>query len=195
MESMEERTRRHVATLAVLNAACALAMAVFAGLTLFAVVGASDPVERSYYLFATVFFALLGAVNGLLWHGLQQLSPTARLVQLAVGAVALIGFPLGTAWGAYAMWVLLGQSARRVFSSNDDAQRMHPARPYRLVVVAGVGLGLAVAVAGLFVVPGEFIRLYERERELSGSEPPNEARRGPLDDVQIIIIDSDNEAD
>lgn len=204
MNALEERTQRHVATLAALNAACALAMAGIAGLTLVAVVGSTDPTERSYYLYAMVFFALLGGVNGVIWRGLQQLSPTTRTVQIVVALVALVGFPLGTLWGAYALWVLLGDSARQIFSpEHRDAHQGKQARAYRAVVAVGVSLGLAVTMAGLFVVPREFVRLYEQERNISaaGFNPDEEndawspRRIGPLDDVQIIIIDSNDETD
>lgn len=203
MNGMEERTQRHVATLAALNAACALAMAVIAALTLFAVVGATDPIERSFYLYATVFFALLGGVNGVIWRGLQQLSPTARLTQMAVAVVALVGFPLGTVWGAYALWVLVGSSGRKVFATEyREAHLAERARPYRAVVAAGVSLGIFVVLAGLFVVPQELVRLYEQERNASVGRFNDEAdddgwptRGGPLDDVQIIINDGNDETD
>lgn len=165
-EEIDLEAQRHVATISALNLACGLTMAVFAGLMLFAILGATEDAERTYYLFASIFFALLGAVNGILWRGLNQLSPTARLIQLAVGVVSLAGFPLGTAWGVYVLWALLRPRGRRLFSLPYRRARLDEpvvVRPYAWVVGIGVVVGLLVAVGGLLAASHELSMLLETQ--------------------------------
>jgi hypothetical protein len=67
-------------------------------------------------------FALAGAF-ALLWGGahlwagvmLRKLVPSGRLLSLALAVVNLLVLPFGTAFGAYALWVLLTNDGRRLF--------------------------------------------------------------------------------
>lgn len=160
---------RHVATLAALNLACGLTMALLAGLVLVSAVGSRDPHERMYLVFVAVFFALLGGVNGIVWRGLRLYSPSARLIQLAVGVVALAGPPLGTLWGAYVLWTLLRARGRALFTP--EYQRLRVEQPltpapgaFRPVVAVGVVVGVLITGAGLFTARQEFALLLEAQR-------------------------------
>lgn len=67
-------------------------------------------------------FALLGSF-ALLWGGahtwaamlLKRRRPLGRILSLALAMVNLLVLPFGTAFGAYALWVLLTNDGRRLF--------------------------------------------------------------------------------
>jgi hypothetical protein len=87
-------------------------------LTLTAEAGSS---EVAAGLTAAVFVGL--AVIALLWgaahvavgRGLRQEQVRARHAAIMLAVVDLLILPYGTALGAYALWVLLGESRRRQF--------------------------------------------------------------------------------
>ena len=72
-------------------------------------------------LTATVF-AIIG-VFALLWGGshtwaallLKRRRPLGRVLSLGLAVVNLLVLPFGTAFGAYALWVLLTDEGRRLF--------------------------------------------------------------------------------
>jgi hypothetical protein len=72
-------------------------------------------------LTATVF-ALIG-VFALLWGGahawaallLKRRRPLGRVLSLGLAVVNLLVLPFGTAFGVYALWVLLTDEGRRLF--------------------------------------------------------------------------------
>jgi hypothetical protein len=49
--------------------------------------------------------------------GLAKRRRWARLVGIIVAAVSLVKFPVGTAFGAYTLWVLLNQRTEALFPS------------------------------------------------------------------------------
>jgi hypothetical protein len=67
-------------------------------------------------------FALIGAF-ALVWGGahawaavlLKRRRPLGRMVSLGLAVVDLLVLPFGTAFGAYALWVLLTNDGRRLF--------------------------------------------------------------------------------
>jgi hypothetical protein len=67
-------------------------------------------------------FALIG-VFALLWGGahtwaavlLKRRRPFGRVLSLGLAVVNLLVLPFGTAFGAYAIWVLLTDEGRRLF--------------------------------------------------------------------------------
>jgi hypothetical protein len=67
-------------------------------------------------------FALIG-IFALLWGGahawaailLRRRRPLGRFVSLGLAVVNLLVLPFGTAFGAYALWVLLTDEGRRLF--------------------------------------------------------------------------------
>jgi hypothetical protein len=71
------------------------------------------------------FFGILHLV--LAW-GLFERQPWARALGLALGILALIRFPLGTALGIYTLWVLAPeQSSREYDRLCQAAGQMHSA--------------------------------------------------------------------
>ena len=67
-------------------------------------------------------FALIG-IFALLWGGahswaailLKRRRPLGRVLSLGLAVVNLLVLPFGTAFGAYALWVLLTNDGRRLF--------------------------------------------------------------------------------
>lgn len=62
-----------------------------------------------------LFFALLALPGLVAGIGLLAGKSWARVLALAVGFLGLINFPVGTAIGIYAFWVLLQQDAGEYF--------------------------------------------------------------------------------
>ena len=56
---------------------------------------------------AGIVLALFGVLHLVLAWGLFEREPWARFLGLALGFLALLRFPLGTALGIYTLWVLL----------------------------------------------------------------------------------------
>jgi hypothetical protein len=79
-------------------------------------------------LTATVF-ALIG-IFALIWGGahvwaavlLKRRKPLGRALALGLAVVNLLVLPFGTAFGAYALWVLLNEEGRRLFEPAAAAQ-------------------------------------------------------------------------
>ena len=78
---------------------------------------------------AWVAIPILGAVGGFIFllltvlsipgliagFGLMKLRPWARIVTIVLSALHLMNFPVGTALGAYGLWVLLNSESARLF--------------------------------------------------------------------------------
>ena len=62
-----------------------------------------------------IFLGLFGVLHLVLAWGLFEREPWARMLGLALGFLALPRFPLGTALGIYAFWVLMNNDARDEF--------------------------------------------------------------------------------
>jgi hypothetical protein len=75
-------------------------------------------------LTAAAFTAL--AIIAIIWGSahvvvgvpLRRHAPWSRLGALALGAVDLLLLPYGTALGVYAMWILLHEDGKRLFTSS-----------------------------------------------------------------------------
>jgi hypothetical protein len=57
-----------------------------------------------------------GAAHVIVGVPLRQRRPWSRLGALALGAVDLLLLPYGTALGVYAMWILLHEDGKRLFT-------------------------------------------------------------------------------
>jgi hypothetical protein len=72
-------------------------------------------------LLAAAFTAL--AIIAIIWGSahvvvgvpLRRHKPWARILALVLGSIDLLLLPFGTALGAYALWVLLGESGKKMF--------------------------------------------------------------------------------
>jgi hypothetical protein len=62
-----------------------------------------------------IFLGLFGLLHLFLAWSLYEFKPWARILGLVVGFMALLRFPLGTALGAYTIWVLLPESSGREY--------------------------------------------------------------------------------
>ena len=66
-----------------------------------------------------LFFTVLALPGILAGYGLTRRRPWARILGLVCGFLGLINFPLGTAIGLYAFWVLLQDNADEYFAPFD----------------------------------------------------------------------------
>jgi hypothetical protein len=66
--------------------------------------------------FGAVFFTLLALPGLLAGFGLVKREPWARVLALVLAFLNLVNFPLGTALGIYAFFVLLQKEATEYFS-------------------------------------------------------------------------------
>ena len=79
-----------------------------------------------------VIFAVVG-LFALVWGGthlwsaalIKRRQPLGRLVGLAQAVVNLLILPFGTAFGIYALWVLLTNEGRRLFEYNHEQRPVH----------------------------------------------------------------------
>jgi hypothetical protein len=85
-------------------------------------VASSEPDDRlaaglvAGALFAMALIAILwGVAHVAVGVPVRRHRPWARLAALMLGTVDLLLFPYGTALGAYALWVLLGEQRRTLF--------------------------------------------------------------------------------
>ena len=62
--------------------------------------------------------SLPGIVAGI---GLLQFRPWARILAIVLSAICLLGFPVGTIFGAYGLWVLLNKDTERLFQPGVSA--------------------------------------------------------------------------
>ncbi len=91
------------------------------GLLLFASIGgiSGDPVANRVLIllgtFGAVFFTLLSLPGLLAGFGLLKREPWARILALVIAFLNLVNFPLGTALGIYAFFVLLQTEASEYF--------------------------------------------------------------------------------
>lgn len=126
---MPESIVRHVNLLGVLETLWgALAMLVGVAMLVLAagaVAAALDPMAEAMGVAAGLtagVFTLIG-VFALLWGGahawaamlLKRRRPLGRVLSLGLAVVNLLVLPFGTAFGAYALWVLLTNDGRRLF--------------------------------------------------------------------------------
>jgi hypothetical protein len=126
---MPESIERHVNLLGVLETLWgALAMLVGVSMLLLAagaVAAALDPIGEAMELAAGLTAGVFAAIGlfALLWGGahawaallLKRRRPLGRIVSLGLAVVNLLVLPFGTAFGAYALWVLLTNDGRRLF--------------------------------------------------------------------------------
>jgi hypothetical protein len=64
---------------------------------------------------AGIFLALFGVLHLVLAWGLFERQPWARTLGIVIGFLALFRIPLGTALGAYTLWVLLPETSAREY--------------------------------------------------------------------------------
>lgn len=63
-----------------------------------------------------------GAAHVVVGVPLRQRKPWSRLAALMLGSVDLLLLPYGTALGAYALWVLLNEKGKALFTDRPESQ-------------------------------------------------------------------------
>ncbi|HYR28520.1 MAG TPA: hypothetical protein VEU30_08645 [Thermoanaerobaculia bacterium] len=115
---------QHVKIVAILSIVFGALLA-FLGIALFAIIfgaGAASGEQDALLVTGTVgsaiggFFVLLALPAILGGVGLLKRRNWGRILILIVGALSLLNFPFGTAYGVYAFWVLLNDEARPLFA-------------------------------------------------------------------------------
>lgn len=120
---------RHVELLAILAGLWG-ALAILVGIAMLVLAAGAfaalvDPMDATAGFAAGLtagVFVLIGSF-ALLWGGahlwaallLRRRKPLGRFVSLGLAVVNLLVLPFGTAFGAYALWVLLTDGGRRLF--------------------------------------------------------------------------------
>lgn len=114
-------------------------------------------VDEEMMLIGLVYFTI-GVVQGWIGWGLRHLREWGRTSGAVISAVGLLGFPVGTLFGAYFLYLLLCRKGRIVFSA--DYQRVIEQTPqirYRTpVIVWLVLLVLFLAIVWAVAVAGGF---------------------------------------
>lgn len=106
-----------------------LVLTVFSGVG--AILGVSGDAEAQQALplvmvigtFVALFFALLSLPGLLTGWGLLTYQPWARIVNIVLSAFDLFHFPIGTALGAYSIWVMLQPETVALFESGPPLRR------------------------------------------------------------------------
>ena len=65
----------------------------------------------------TIALVLFSAPSIVCGWGLLKFRPWARILAIVLAAIALLGFPYGTVFGVYALWVLFSKGTEAVFET------------------------------------------------------------------------------
>lgn len=66
-------------------------------------------------IFVSILILVLSAPSVIIGVGLLKFSAWARVLGIVLSILHLISFPIGTALGAYGLWVLLNERSARLF--------------------------------------------------------------------------------
>lgn len=66
----------------------------------------------------TLFLLVLSIPGLIAGYGIVTFKSWARILGIVLAALQLINFPLGTAFGIYALWALLNKDTERLFKPN-----------------------------------------------------------------------------
>ncbi len=92
----------------------------FAGIGTFAAADSSDPVALGILgtigAVALLFFVVLALPGMLAGYGLLRSRKWGQILGIVVGILSLLNFPIGTAIGAYTLFVLFQDAASDYFS-------------------------------------------------------------------------------
>ena len=114
----------HVKTLGwifIVSGLLGVCVALFAGVIIFGAGLLSGDAKAAFAtsgvaVFIVAFFAVMSLPSILTGRGLLNRRPWARIVGIILGILSLPGFPIGTAIGAYALWVLLNDRTAAEFA-------------------------------------------------------------------------------
>ena len=74
-----------------------------------------------------ILFSIPGFIAGV---GLLKLRPWARILTIVLSIFHLFGFPIGTAIGAYCLWVLFNEKTVRLFEAQRQTALAYANPPY-----------------------------------------------------------------
>ena len=98
----------------------------------------------------TLLFAALGVGLCFAGWGVRGFRPWGRYVSVALAAIGLLGFPIGTIINGYILYLLLSKKGRTIFSPEyRDVVAATPHVKYRTSIVVWIFLAL---IAGLIVL-------------------------------------------
>jgi hypothetical protein len=63
-----------------------------------------------------MFLGVMGLPSVITGYGLVNFRPWSRILGIVLSAVSLINIPIGTAVGAYGLWLLLNKETERLFN-------------------------------------------------------------------------------
>jgi hypothetical protein len=78
--------------------------------------GLAAGVTAAAFTVLAIMAVLWGAAHVIVGLSVRRLRHWSRLAALSLGAIDLLLLPYGTAVGAYALWVLLREDAKRMFT-------------------------------------------------------------------------------
>lgn len=114
---------QHIRIVAILSIVFG-ALAAFAGIVLFVVIAGAGAVsgdQQAMWITGAVgvtlaaIFIILSLPSIIGGIGLLQRRAWARVVILIVAALSLLSVPIGTAYGAYSIWVLINEESKPLF--------------------------------------------------------------------------------
>lgn len=92
-----------------------------------------------------VLYLGLGALMLVVARGVRKLAPWARIATIVLAAIGLLGFPVGTLFNAYILYLVLSKKGKRIFE--DDYRDIIEATPhikYRTSIIVWIVLGIVV---------------------------------------------------
>ncbi len=153
-----EASVQSIGTLYLLGGSLGLLLAIGYAIGVGVALTASTPTPATVFIGLTIMSLLVGSLAILQLvaaRGLWKLQQWARIVAIALSAIGLIGFPLGTLICGYFLYLLLSAKANVIFSDEYQAiiaQTPHIKYRTSLIVWILVGVLAVVLLAILFVV-------------------------------------------
>lgn len=92
-----------------------------------------------------VILGLLAAIQGVCGYGIRNLKSWGRIMGIVLGAIGLIGFPVGTIISAYILYLLISRKGGMVFSAEyKEIIAATPEVKYKTSIIVWIILGIIV---------------------------------------------------
>lgn len=105
----------HIGASALFAAAGIFVFTLFAGIGVAAQDPEALPILATFGTAAALFLVTVSVPGFLAGYGLLHRRPWSRVLAIVVGFLQLVNFPIGTAIGAYTIWILFDEQAATVF--------------------------------------------------------------------------------
>jgi len=100
-----------------------------------------------------LFYLCMGLLQGYAGLGLRRLTNSGRILGIVFGVIGLIGFPIGTLFSIYILYLLISQKGKVVFSDTyRQAIAETPHIKYKTSIVIWILLGLVLLLVGIGLV-------------------------------------------